>query len=271
MKRLVKELKETGYMGMQTPVEQVAFVLRKFAEWFPFENVDVMRGNKADITPEFLTDKMVVKRRGGLCYEINPLLLLVLKTLGFEAELGAATVYNEGKWGLHRTHAIVLLRINGENYIADSGFGSRLALSPLPLDGDEVTSPAGTFRLRTHATEKGSIAMESLSAQGDWTICYVFDWKTVPWNELSKAKRNIHENPRSPFNKQLLIATILPDGTQSINEERRHRKWKDGHEETSPFENKQALIDSVRLNCSSSLAEAVENYTTPSQYQPKKH
>ena len=90
---------------------------------------------------------------------MNALLYLVLKELGYEVELGTATVNNEGKWALDRTHAMVLLTIDRKRYIADGGFGNRLALSPLLLDGSEAT--AGTFRLHTMKTHKGSIALES--------------------------------------------------------------------------------------------------------------
>lgn len=261
MDHLVKKLKESGYTETWPPVKRVSFVLQKFAEWFPFENVDALLGDQENITAEFLTNKMVRGQRGGLCYEINPLLLLLLQELGFEARLGAATIKNnDDNWALDRTHALVLLYLEGERYIADSGFGNRLALSPLPLDGKEVVSPAGTFRLRTHKTEKGEIAMECLNDEGQWFVCYAFDWEVVPWEKLSDMKQTIHTHPHSPFNKRLLIARTLPDGTQSINEERRHTKWKDGREETFSFQDIQSLLHTVRHTCSPALATAIEKY-----------
>lgn len=260
MNYLVKKLKECGYIESSPPVKRVAFVLQKFAEWFPFENVDALVGDQEDITAEFLTNKMVRGQRGGLCYEINPLLLLVLQELGFDAKLGAATVKNDGKWSLDRTHALVLLHLDEKKYIADSGFGNRLALSPLPLNGETVVSPAGAFRLRTHKTEKGEIVMECLNNEGQWFVCYAFDWETVPWGKLSEMKQVIHTHPHSPFNKRLLIARTLPDGTQSINEEREHRKWEDGREETCTFKNIESLLHTVRNDCSPALAAAIEKY-----------
>lgn len=262
MERLVRKLKDCGYVESWLPVERVAFVLRKFAEWFPFENVDVLVGNQGDVTPEFLIDKMVERRRGGLCYETNPLLLLTLQELGFDAELGAATVRKDGNWALDRTHAIVLLYMDGQKYIADSGFGNRLALSPLPLDGEAIVSPAGTFRLRTHRTEKGAVAMECLGDQGEWIVQYAFNWETIPWGNLSVIKHTIHSHPHSPFNKQLLIAQTLPDGTQSISEERQHRRWADGREETTTFQGTSSLLQAVRHTYSPTLASEIEKYKT---------
>lgn len=260
MSQLAEKIKESGYAESWPPVKQLSFILEKFAEWFPFENVDVLTGNEEIITPEFLTKKMVQTQRGGLCYETNALLLLVLQEFGFDAELGAATVNNDGKWALEHTHALVLLQLNDGKYIADSGFGNRLALSPLKLDGPEVISPAGTFRLRTRRTEKGTIAAECQNSQGDWYLCYAFDWQAAPWEKLSEMKQLIHAHPHSPFNKQLLIARASTSGTESINEARQHRKWQNGTEETFSFEDKHDFLQAIRGSCSPALTKAIEAY-----------
>lgn len=260
MEELIKRLKENGLLEIQTPVGKLAFVLRQFADWFPFENTDVMNGIETDISPEYLIRKMVQQQRGGLCYEINPLLFLVLQELGFDAKLGAGTIINNGKWALDKTHALVLLQLDEKKYIADSGFGNHLALFPLQLDEEAVTSPAGTFRLRTHQTEKGSNVLESLNEQNEWYIRYAFHWESVPWRQLSDMKRAIHKNSRSPFNKELLIARVLQDGTESINEKRQHRKWTDGREEIILFENEQSLVETVRRNFPMSLTKQVQNH-----------
>ena len=260
MDQLIKDLKANGLNEGLRTLEQVAIVLRKFVEWFPFENIDVIRRNEAEITPEFLKTKIIKKRRGGLCYEMNALLYLVLKELGYEVELGTATVNNEGKWALDRTHAMVLLTIDRKRYIADGGFGNRLALSPLLLDGSEVTSPAGTFRLHTMKTDKGSIALECQTNDGDWLVHYAFDWVPVQWQDLNRIKQDIHHHPHSTFNKKLLIAKVLRDGTQSINEERQLRKWMDGREEVTVFETKDELIKAIRRECTPAIAEETEKY-----------
>lgn len=245
MEVLIQKLYDSGYPHHEPAHQQVAFVLRKFAEWFPFENLDVLNQSEASITPAFLLHKMVTEGRGGLCYEINPLLYLVLDALGFHAELGAGTVHKDGKWATDRTHAFVLLNLDGTKFIADSGFGSRLSLTPLQLDGPAESSSAGTFRLRTRSTARGSIALESSTSQEEMALRYAFDWEAISWEELDVMKRKIHDNPQSAFNKELLIASLLHDGTLSINERRLHRKWTDGRERTIPFASEQCLLECI--------------------------
>lgn len=189
MKLFIRKIYESGYPEDKPPKDRVTFILQKFAEWFPFENTDVMNHNIDPVTPAFLIKKMVTASRGGLCYEINPLLYLVLKELGFRPTLAAATVKNKDEWVLDGTHALVLLEIDHEKYIADSGFGNRLALAPLQLDGPEVISPAGAFRLRSVSTEKGAVVMEHSADHEEWSICYAFDWAPVTWESLNRMKK----------------------------------------------------------------------------------
>lgn len=260
MKHILNSLKGTELITNVQPQEQVAIVLRKFAEWFPFENLDVMCKHTTEITPEFLETKLFKMRRGGLCYEINALLFCTLKELGFDVELGAATVNNEGKWALTGTHTIVLLSIGEQRFIADAGFGNRLALYPLEIDGRAVTSPAGTYRARTVQTEKGSIALESQTEEGEWVILYALYWTKVEWQKLNLIRNEIHNHSRSPFNKQLLIANVLPNGTYSINEERSLHKEINGRKKISQFATKSDMLQHIRSSYSSAIAKEVEKY-----------
>lgn len=95
---------------------------------------------------------------------------------------------NDGKWAIKRTHTLALLQLNVQKYIADSRFGNLSRLPLYQIDGKEVTSPAGVFRLRTHQTEKGNIALEILNDQGVWDIRYAFHWEEIAWGRLSVMK-----------------------------------------------------------------------------------
>lgn len=258
MKQFITELERSGLQrGLHSP-EQAAIVMRKLAASYPFENLDVLNQKESKITPEFIIEKILENRRGGLCYELNSLLYLALKELGFNASIGIGTVNKDGKWGTDRTHAIVLLSIGGRKYIADGGFGNRLALHPLELDGNSVTSPAGSFRLRHRNTEKGSVALEIQNQSGSWDIHYAFDWNPEPWSELERIKQDILHHPHSAFNKRPLITCVLNDGTQSINDERLNRKWVDGREEEIVFKTKDDFLKTIRTHFSASITNEAE-------------
>ncbi|MDW0110497.1 arylamine N-acetyltransferase family protein [Sporosarcina aquimarina] len=252
---ILNQLERTGSM-----LEQISQVQKFFAQQFEFENLDVLLTNEEPITEQYLQDKMIIRGRGGLCYELNGLLYLVLRDLGFPVQLAAATIWVQPRnsYTLDRTHVVNLLEYGGVLYLIDSGFGSNLAMQPVALDGDPVTSPAGTFRLRTGTTEKGTMVFEQLTDSG-WKRRYGLYPDEIEWSHIDHVKHQIHHSPESSFNKALLIAKVTDDGTYSINDKRFHSKGS-GTEETLPFQDPAELLDQVRQHAAPAVYEAVEHY-----------
>lgn len=240
----------------------LSFILKRFAERFPFENLDVLNKYEQEITPEFLKEKLIDNQRGGLCYELNALLFLTLKKLGFDVQLMTGTVKNEGVWAIDHTHATVLLKQDGQLYLVESGFGNRLPLSPLLLDGELVSSPAGTFRFRTVTTEKGTLAMEQL-VNDEWIVRYGFSLEPMNWNELTKMKEKIHYDERSTFTKAPVIAGIIDGGTFSISRDRLRLKRADGSEKIVEFEHDDDFLKAVTHYCSPSIVKEAKLYVNP--------
>lgn len=248
--QIISQLKRTG-----SALEQIAEVQTLFAQLFEFENLDVLLGNEEPITEEFLIGKMAEGGRGGVCYELNGLLHIVLQELGFDVSFAAATVRDGKDWILDRTHTINLFEHKGIMYLLDSGSGNNLSMAPIPLDGGTVKSPAGTYRLRTQHTERGSIVCERLTDEG-WALRYTFHPDIVGWDDLNRIKKLIHTHPDSPFNKTLLVAKTLPDGTFSINEERFFRRWTDGRTQMMRFAERTDLLDAVREHAAPAVYQA---------------
>ena len=49
----------------------------------PFENLNIVQKRPILLTEEALWDKMIVRKRGGFCYELNGLFARLLQELGF--------------------------------------------------------------------------------------------------------------------------------------------------------------------------------------------
>ncbi|GKV65555.1 MULTISPECIES: arylamine N-acetyltransferase [unclassified Sporosarcina] len=256
-KRIADQLTLNGSV-----LEQISQIQKYFARQFEFENLDVLLGNEEPITRQYLLDKIIDQGRGGLCYELNGLLYIVLQDLGIPVHLAAATVWApppKNCYVLDRTHVVNMLRHEDTWYIIDSGFGSNLVMQPVALDGDPAVSPAGTFRLRSETTEKGTMVFERLT-DGGWERCYGLYPDTISWEHLDQVKQQIHHSPESSFNKALLIAKATSDGTYSINEKRFNRK-RNGHEETIPFKDHEELLEQVRLHAAPAVYEAAKRYS----------
>src|SRR4051812_24986315 len=76
----------------------------------PFENLDIHLGRRIVLDEEALFDKIVRRRRGGFCYELNGLFALLLRELGFKVTLLAAGVARaDGNFGPEFDHLTLLV------------------------------------------------------------------------------------------------------------------------------------------------------------------
>lgn len=109
----------------------------------PFENLSVHLGEPISLSPVDLADKIVHRRRGGFCYELNGLFALLLVELGYPVELRSARVHGEHGYGPPLDHLALLV---GDRLV-DVGFGAH---STYPLwVGTEADQPdpGGVFRV----------------------------------------------------------------------------------------------------------------------------
>lgn len=123
----------------------------------PFENLSIHMSEPISLAEADLADKIVRRRRGGFCYELNGAFALLLKALGFQVTRMAARVYGDGQIGPPFDHLALAVRPpDGSGpWLADVGFGSHSDF-PLLLDSrSEQGDPAGRFQL-TH-TEHGDV------------------------------------------------------------------------------------------------------------------
>src|SRR5690242_11442785 len=114
----------------------------------PFENLSIHLGEPIELTEEALFGKIVRRRRGGFCYELNGLFAALLRSLGYDAALHAAQVVRpDGTLGPPLDHAAIVVSLDEEEWLVDVGFG-RFSRHPLRLSGvDAQSDPDGEFLL----------------------------------------------------------------------------------------------------------------------------
>jgi len=86
--------------------------------------------------------KIVERRRGGFCFELNGLFGRLLDEFGFDVDTVAAMVVTDGDPSPpanHRSHVVHLDR----RYVVDVGMGVPTLRRPLPLDGTAHVDDAG--------------------------------------------------------------------------------------------------------------------------------
>ncbi len=113
----------------------------------PFENLGIHLGESVTLTGEALVDKVVRRRRGGFCYEVNGAFSALLTALGYRVSLMSAQAYgDDGEPGAPFGHLALLVELP-EPWLVDVGFG-RFSRYPIALaDRAPQDDPEGVFRV----------------------------------------------------------------------------------------------------------------------------
>jgi N-hydroxyarylamine O-acetyltransferase len=115
----------------------------------PFENLSIHLNEPISLAEADLVSKIIARRRGGFCYELNGGFALLLEALGADVVRVAARVYGDGRLGPPFDHLALVVDLPGGGgpWLADVGFGSH-STYPLRLDlGPLQDDPAGGFAL----------------------------------------------------------------------------------------------------------------------------
>lgn len=181
----------------------------------PFENFDIQLGRPIRLGQDDLLAKLVDHRRGGYCFELNGLMLMVLHSLGFTARPLLGRVHlHEPPSG--RTHQVNLVEIGGRSWIMDVGFGAGGPRCPLPLDTGHVSEGSGwAFRLVDR--EPWGFMMQS-RIDGAWRDSYSFDLGHTTPADIVVANHYTSTSPLTHFVTNRVASFPMPDGRVSLSD-----------------------------------------------------
>ncbi|MBS1998707.1 MAG: arylamine N-acetyltransferase [Cyanobacteria bacterium SZAS LIN-2] len=113
----------------------------------PYENLDVQLGHPVSISVEGACAKIVGRKRGGWCYEMNGSMGWALEQLGFKVTRLAGAVMREAHGELALcNHLVLRVDLPEGTYLGDVGFGEG-SLDPVRLVPGEFSSNGFKFSL----------------------------------------------------------------------------------------------------------------------------
>lgn len=174
---------------------------------FPFTSIGPRLGDDLPLDPDEVFERIVVRRRGGYCFEHNSLFFRVLGALGFERRLVLARV-------VIRTddppldHRTTLVSLPDGDVLADVGFGWQTPHLPVPMSGAEVGSQWRRFRIAQVQPSRWELQL--LGPDG-WASRYRFDLHEYGDIDCAVGHFYCSRNPEMPF-VNTLIASLLLDG-----------------------------------------------------------
>lgn len=134
----------------------------------PFENLDIQLGRRIELGEEALFDKIVARRRGGFCYELNGLFASLLRALGFRVTMLEAGVFGANGFGPAFDHLALAVDLE-ERWLVDVGFGDSF-VEPLRFDDEgEQREGARAYRVRREGERR---VLEARSDTDAWEPFY---------------------------------------------------------------------------------------------------
>lgn len=176
----------------------------------PFENLDIHLGQAISLQPADLFTKIVTRKRGGYCYEVNSFFAMILRAFGFQVHGLLARVLFSNSGLRPRSHQLLLVMVDKEPWIADVGFGSCCLREPLRLTPGVVSEQGpDSFRLKTDAGQ--SFILEALLV-GRWQDLYEFTLERFDLVDYEPFNYWNSTSPHVRFTQQKLCTIPTKEG-----------------------------------------------------------
>lgn len=157
-----------------------------------------------------------VSGHGGTCHVLSPPFAVLLRSLGFDAHLAAATI------GAPGDHLVVIVHLEGQRWLCDVANGHPY-LKPFPLDRsndleeslDEQTAYGWRFRIEPVSLPVSAGATHRvlrLLPDGTWKVVYTLDPQMVAYSMFERIIVDHHTRIGfGPFLTGLRVVRMTPE------------------------------------------------------------
>lgn len=213
-------LQRLNYSGSTSPTAETLRQLHlAHLQTVPFENLSIHSGEPIVLDDAALFEKIVVRRRGGFCYELNGLFASLLRSLGFSVvKLSARVANGNGEFGPefdHMTLMVTAPEAPQTRWLADVGFGDCFT-EPLLLDSRDAQEQ-GTRSYRLDAAENHLVLMQR-EGKEEWKPQYRFTFEPHEYSDYAEMCHYHQTSPESHFTKARVCTRTTPRGRITLSE-----------------------------------------------------
>ena len=205
---LAAYLDRIGYAGTpRVDLETLRTIHRAHLLAIPYENLDVQLKAQGDVTVAHAFEKLVTRRRGGWCYEMNGVLGWALSEIGFAVtRLSGAVARMERGEASHGNHLVLRVDLD-QPYIADVGFGDGV-LEPIPLAAGDHRVAGYDFKLEQVDADWWRLHNHALGG----APYFDFTLETAREETLAATCQWLRTAPESVFTQFPIVQRHTPDG-----------------------------------------------------------
>jgi len=181
----------------------------------PFENLDVYDAH-ADISLEIpeLYDKIVVRRRGGYCFELNAAFMALLQSLGYDCyPIGVRVVWHADCF-MPLSHRGTIVTIDGVRYFVDVGFGGPSPQGTLLLD-ERGEQPSGSNVFVVDKSDEGTSISRLVDGEKERTLLFF----ETPFDPVDFLALNEYTSKHKDalFRRERLLNLLTETGVKTIS------------------------------------------------------
>jgi N-hydroxyarylamine O-acetyltransferase len=208
-------LRRIYYDGPRDPTSSTLRDLhRQHLYTVPFENLDIALAAPIRLDLAALFEKIVIRKRGGFCYELNGLFCELLKALGFRVEVLSARVRSaDGSFSREFDHMLLKVSLEDEHWIADVGFGDS-SLDPVrmrPEDAQMKDAPQFAVLAADRAWDLGR-----RQSDGSYVPDYRFTETPRQLGDFEGMCEFHQTSPESHFTQKRVCTKALPNGRITV-------------------------------------------------------
>jgi N-hydroxyarylamine O-acetyltransferase len=187
----------------------------------PFENLDIHLRRPLVLDEGHLFAKIVGRRRGGFCYELNGLFATLLRALGFPVTLLAAQFPRDDGRPTPDVDCLVLLERTTESdvpWLADVAAGRDAFATPLRAvmrEPHKQPAAGADFRL---VAEGDGCRLQRRESGGAWQASHRLDWTPRRFADFEEGCRFHQTSPDSHFPEKRVCTLLTPNGRITLVE-----------------------------------------------------
>ncbi len=181
----------------------------------PYENIDIIDGIPLSLDPEKLYEKIVLRHRGGYCFELNCLLEHMLRAVGF-CTVSYFARFWRGETGTPlRRHRVIAVLLDEKTYVVDVGIGSVAPRIPLLLEEGTVQEYFGEQYRFAREETFGWVLYEMRG--GEWQRYFSFTEDAQLDLDFTAISYYCEKHPDSKFNKAYMVAMKTETGRKTLD------------------------------------------------------
>lgn len=176
----------------------------------PYENLDILAGKPLRLDSEGLYEKIVRRRRGGYCFELNGAFGSLLRAMGFSVkDCMARFLLNETEIPMRR-HRVLKVEMPDGLFLSDVGIGSPSPVTPVFLETETEQKIGNEYYKVSHEPFFGTVIHQR--TDGEWKRFFSFTDEPQLDIDFIMPSFYCENSPDSIFNKGCMVAILNDDG-----------------------------------------------------------